>query len=253
MLGHVLLAYTQLQGVVPALSGFGAPGEDILGDGVAPHPLVEEPAHVGTQVLLDDSLEVPRRSPAAAILAIEVLHRPDEDIFVHGTEVDQKIAEHLQHPGTLVISHQGIVPEVQLFGTPSDPNRRCVVAARADFASPVFQMPEELLVVLEDELHVPEAGELREPFRQPDVPVTGRLDADAPPLVCHLMGAEDLVVAAVAHRLEGPHGQVHEAREGLPVRKRDLSRIVPIEQRGTVHAGEERETVRHVRAHLLLG
>src|SRR5438309_9693861 len=73
--------------------------------------------------------------------------------------------------------------------------------------------------------HVPEAGELREPFRQPDVPVAGRLDADAPPLVCHLMGAEDLVVAAVAHRLEGPHGQVHEAREGLPVRKRDLSRI----------------------------
>src|SRR3989441_3837237 len=49
----------------PSMSSPGAPGEDILGDGVAPHPLVEEPAHVGTQVLLDDSLEVPRRSPAA--------------------------------------------------------------------------------------------------------------------------------------------------------------------------------------------
>src|ERR1041385_7666043 len=58
--GHVLLAYTQLQGVVPALSGFGAPREDILGDGVVPHPLVEEQAHVGTQVLLNDSLKVPR-------------------------------------------------------------------------------------------------------------------------------------------------------------------------------------------------
>src|SRR5207249_4043346 len=133
--------------------------------------------------------------------------RPSELLSFHLSALYHRTASHMQHPGPLVISHQGIVPEVQLFGTPSDPDRRCVVAPRADLASPVFQVPEELLVILEDELHVPEAGELREPFRQPDVPVTGRLDADAPPLVCHLMGAEDLVVAAVAHRLEGPHRQ----------------------------------------------
>ena len=68
----------------------------------------------------------------------------------------------------------------------------------------------------------------------------------------HLVGPEDLVVARVAGCLERPHRQIHESREGLPVRKRDLGGVVAIEQRRTVNPGEERKTVRHVSPHLLL-
>src|SRR6266702_7889655 len=71
--------------------------------------------------------------------------------------------------------------------------------------------------------------------------------------MCHLLRAEALFVATVAYCLERPHREVHESREGLPVRERDLGRMVPVEQRCTVHAGKERETVRDVGADVRLG
>jgi len=95
----------------------------------------------------------------------------------------------------------------------------------AKLPAPVLEVLEELLVVPEHDLHVPQPGEFRESLGQPAIAVARRLDPDAPPLVGHLVGAEDLVVPAVAHRLERPHREVDEARERLPIVERDLGDV----------------------------
>src|SRR3990172_1001990 len=84
------------------------------------------------------------------------------------------------------------------------PYRRRVVASRANRPAPVSELFEVLLIVPQDELHVPQAREHREAFRQPDIAVVRRLHADPPPLVSHLVGAEDLLPAGFAGGLEGP-------------------------------------------------
>ena len=102
-------------------------------------------------------------------------------------------------------------------------------------------------------MHVPQAGEFRESLRQPHVPVTLRLYADPPPLVGHLVRTERLLGAALVDRLERHHREIHQAWEGLAVGEGDLGGVVPLEQRRSEHVCEERQAVRHVTTHVLLG
>ena len=72
-------------------------------------------------------------------------------------------------------------------------DRARLVAAKQDGRPVVPELLEVLVVLFRADLHVPEPGELREALAQPPVVVGLEVHADAPPLVGHLVGPEDLV------------------------------------------------------------
>src|SRR4029077_18141392 len=126
-----------------------------------------------------------------------------------------------------------------------------VAATRSDLLAPVFQVLEVFFVVLEDELHVPQAREVREAIREPGVPVARGLHSDSPPLMRHFVRTETLFNPALIDRLERPHRQVDEAREGLTTRVRNLRGVIPGKQLWTKRVSEEGEAVDDVAGDLI--
>ena len=97
---------------------------------------------------LDDALKVRGGGSLAAVRLVKVLHHRGEGVLPHGAEIEHHVSQHLEHPGALVVRHEGVVPGVQLLGARSDPDGRRIVAPRADLPAPVLDMLEELRVVL---------------------------------------------------------------------------------------------------------
>src|SRR6266576_3279037 len=100
--------------------GLGRPGEGIRRDGSPIDPLVEEPVHRLADVALHDLLEIVCGRALPAVGRVEVLHRGDEAVLAHGPGVEQHVAQHLQHPGPLLVRDQLIVAAPAVGGARAD-------------------------------------------------------------------------------------------------------------------------------------
>ena len=208
-------------------------------------PLIEEPVHRLAEGPGDRFLERVRIGRAAGVVADEGAHHLPERRVVAGLEVDEHHAQHVQDERPLLVRQQPVVERRVDGGQPkaghdraglvrvalADDARAQAVALQAqpladpDLAqhvkAPRVEHLHELLFVAEPHERVERRRVVREALGHPLVAVVLPVDGRSPPLVRHLVRAEQLRLAGV-QLPERAEAQQQEAGERLSAARRGL-------------------------------
>ena len=160
----------------------------------------------------------------------------------------------MKHPAALFVDDRLVVFRARRVAHAIAKGQGLAVAAvQHDVGLPVVQHPEVLLVLLAGGLQVPEAREAGEALAQPLVVIGVEVHPDAPPLVGHLVRAEELIEPVVGAVDERARRQVNQPRKCLAVEIGNLGDVELLHRHRAVNVLEELERVQRILAHLLLG